>query len=165
MQIRNVFSKDHLAIDDLIIEAFGQTDEARLTGLLRDAEDLAVELVAEEQGKIIGHIALSRFQSPACWLALAPLSVRSRSRQKGVGTGLVENALDAARIAGWNTVVVLGDPRYYGRFGFSVNAAANLTSPYPLKYTGLCSLKSQTLVATAPTETLVYAKAFGALNV
>lgn len=165
MQIRNVCPDDHLAVDDLIIEAFGQTDEARLTGLLRDSEDLAVELVAEDHGEIVGHIALSRFQCPACWLALAPLSVRARARRKGIGTALVDNALQAARTAGWTTVVVLGDPRYYSRFGFSIEAAAQLTSPYPLKYTGLCALKSQFPLPPLATDTLIYAKAFGALNV
>lgn len=170
MQIRNVFPEDYSQIDDLIIEAFGQTDEARLTELLRNDEDLAVELVAEEAGQIFGHIALSRFQSPSSWLALAPLSVTTGKRRKGVGALLVTQSLEAARKAGWVYAVVLGDPKFYSRFGFSVEAASSLNSPYPLKYTGLCRLQPQHRVPGAatgalPNEKLIYAKAFSELGV
>ena len=55
---------------------------------------------------------------------------RSTQQRRGVGSGLIRAALGQAQAAGYRAVVVLGDPAYYSRFGFSVAAAAGVRCPY-----------------------------------
>jgi putative acetyltransferase len=52
-------------------------------------------------------------------LALAPLAVRPDFQNQGIGSALVREGLEAARLLGHRIVIVVGDPAYYGRFGFS----------------------------------------------
>ncbi|MCT8159645.1 GNAT family N-acetyltransferase [Pseudoruegeria sp. SHC-113] len=141
MEIRATTPDDYAAIDDVIIEAFGQVDEARLVDMLRRDRAVALELVAEvtrpNGPEIVGHILFSRFAEPAGWLALAPVSVKPSRHRQGIGGKLIASGCAAAQEAGYAAVVVLGSPKLYGRHGFSVKQAAGLTSPYPLEYTGL----------------------------
>lgn len=111
------------AIAALIGAAFGGTDEARLVDALRDAGDLAVSLVAQAGGAVVGHVALSPLGAAAPAWALAPLAVHPAMQRRGIGAALV----GAARAAVDGTVVVLGDPGFYGPLGF---APADLASPY-----------------------------------
>lgn len=124
VRLRRERAGDEAAIAALTERAFGGPDEARLIAALRRDGDLAVSLVAECHGAILGHVALSPLKADGPAFSLAPLSVHPAVRRRGIGTALVRAALDAA--AG-HTVVVLGDPAYYTRFGF---AAADLASPY-----------------------------------
>lgn len=123
-------------IGDFITEAFLTAEhadgtEAALSRHLRVAPHRALpglEFAAWDGDKLVGHILLSRTgvalengeqtgQSlPA--VLLAPLSVKLSHRRRGVGAALCRRAIDAARDAGERVVVVLGDPAYYGRFGF-----------------------------------------------
>jgi putative acetyltransferase len=64
-------------------------------------------------------------------LALAPLSVAPARQRTGVGSALVREALQRATAEGaWRAVFVLGEPRYYERFGFSAAAASGFASSY-----------------------------------
>jgi putative acetyltransferase len=63
-------------------------------------------------------------------LALAPVGVRPAWQGLGIGTMLVKAGLFEARERGHTRVLVLGEPAYYGRFGFSAALAEGLTSPY-----------------------------------
>lgn len=123
-RLRAEAPQDHAGIEALLIRAFGGTDEARLVATLRHQGDLAVSLVAEAQGTIIGHIVLSPLAADRPAYALAPLAVHPALHARGIGTALVEAAL---QVAGDHAIVVLGDPAYYSRFGFE---AAELDSPY-----------------------------------
>jgi putative acetyltransferase len=80
-------------------------------------------LVAEEDGKLVGHIMLTEtFVTTATSkfgaLLLAPLSVALQYRKRGIGSALVEQSLQLARNMGYLAVFVVGDPEFYGRFGF-----------------------------------------------
>jgi putative acetyltransferase len=80
-------------------------------------------LVAEDEGRLIGHIMLTRLSvaaanGPRPALLLAPLSVALERRGAGVGTQLAHEALRRATAQGHKAVFVVGDPGYYGRFGF-----------------------------------------------
>ncbi|SLN66182.1 hypothetical protein PSA7680_03498 [Pseudoruegeria aquimaris] len=161
MRIRPATPDDYPAIDDLVIEAFGQVDEARLCDMLRRDRAVALELVAQEGDALLGHILFSRFTAPAGWLALAPVSVRPGRQGKGIGGALIREGLAQAAAEGWTAAVVLGNPRLYGRFGFSVAQAGNLTSPYPLEYTGLRWLGEP---GGAPALELKYPDAFARLE-
>lgn len=114
------------ALGPLLGAAFGGPDEARILAALRRDGDLALSLVAEAAGTLLGHVALSplRGDLPGA-VALAPLAVAPRAQRRGIGSALVRAALDRA---GEATVVVLGDPGYYGRFGF--RPVADWDSPY-----------------------------------
>ena len=63
---------------------------------------------------------------------LAPLAVAKESHKLGVGTALVEQGLKDLKDSGVSLVFVLGDPKYYSRFGFQVAAPHQLKPPYQL---------------------------------
>jgi putative acetyltransferase len=159
VSIRHARASDHDGIDAVLRAAFGRADEAELTRRLRAAEDVLFELVAEDDG-VVGHILMSRLwaDSPGLYAALAPLSVRPERQRSGLGQALVTAALDAARDFGCLGVLVLGDPAYYGRFGFTAEHARTVESPYR----GLAAFQALPLeeFAFARPLTTVYPDAF-----
>ena len=130
MPIRDETEADHAAVARLHGLAFGGDAEARLVDALRRSGAAAVSLVAESGGVVVGHVLLSKLDAPEGALALAPLAVLPDRQRRGVGSALVRAALARAREGGWAAVFVLGDPAYYGRFGFSADAARGYASPY-----------------------------------
>lgn len=134
--IRSEAPADAAAIDALLRAAFGGPGEAVLVERLRAAGALPLALVAVDAvGDVVGHVAFSPLPiatgaGTVDALALAPLAVRPDRQRRGVGTLLVRAALDRLRTAGAPLVVVLGDPAYYGRFGFRAEAAAGIRCPY-----------------------------------
>ncbi|QEL15243.1 GNAT family N-acetyltransferase [Limnoglobus roseus] len=106
--------------------------EARLVDLLRDAGRLSVSLVAEAGGTIVGHVAFSPVTTAtgATGAGLAPLAVVEGHRRRGVAAELVRAGLEACRDAGFGWAVVLGEPAYYGRFGFRPAPDFGLSDEY-----------------------------------
>lgn len=130
MDIRAEQPEDTAAIGDVVIAAFGRPDEARLVDELRTDGDIAASLVAVLDSKIIGHVLLSKMQAPFHAVALAPLAVHPAYQGQRVGGALMRTAIARARLLGAEAIFVLGDPAYYSRFGFHVEAASGFTSPY-----------------------------------
>jgi putative acetyltransferase len=130
--IRDARVDDQDAIYRLLCDAFGRCAEADLVEALRDCGALAVSLVAEHEGELVGYIALPRLRSPKFGLALAPLAVAAAHRGKGIGSRLIKEGLNRARDAGNEIVFVLGEPDYYARQGFSLEAG----QPFPCAYAG-----------------------------
>jgi predicted N-acetyltransferase YhbS len=104
-------------------------DEQNFVDRLRASEGYIPELalVAEEQGKIVGHIMLSKTYiltgtSRVEALLLAPLSVELSHRCQGVGSKLVQESFRLAKQMGFQSIFVVGNPKYYGRFGFRSTA-------------------------------------------
>ncbi|HSV04000.1 MAG TPA: N-acetyltransferase [Phenylobacterium sp.] len=130
--IRYAAAGDHAAISELVAQAFGRPDEARLVEGLRTDEDAMFELVAEESGEFVGHIMFSRLWADRdeLYAALAPLAVRPEHQRKGLGAALVRAGLERAPQFGAFGVLVLGDPAYYGRFGFTAATAAQVHGPW-----------------------------------
>jgi putative acetyltransferase len=130
--IRYVRPDDNQAIFAAVQAAFGQADEARLVERLRTEQDSMFELAAEEAGEVVGHVMFSRLWADRTGLyaALAPLAVRPDLQRTGVGSALVRAGLANAREFGVSGVLVLGDPAYYPRFGFSAEAAARVRAPW-----------------------------------
>ena len=106
---------DWAAIGDLLRAAFGGGEEAALVAALRRDGDLDLSLVAHHQGTILGHVALSPVAAPFPALALAPVAILPAMQKRGLGGALIR-AAQALRPD--HTIIVLGDPAYYGRFGF-----------------------------------------------
>lgn len=81
-------------------------------------------LVAEEQGRIVGHILLTKYAVKLATgaeqelLLIAPLAVALEYRSKGVGAALMNEGLRRAKELGYKAALLIGDPAYYARFGF-----------------------------------------------
>ena len=99
----------------------GERNEHLLAAALRQAGGLAVSLVADLEGEIIGHIAFSPItinDHASTWYSLAPVSVVRRYQLKGIGTALINQGLDRLRSLGAGGCILVGHPSYYPRFGF-----------------------------------------------
>lgn len=107
-----------------------QNVEADLVDGLVAEGDCALSLVAELDGRIVGHIAFSPMQADFPALGLAPLSVDPAFQRKGIGTALVWESLDRLKGSPWRAIFVLGDTAYYRRFGFDPALAAGFDCPY-----------------------------------
>jgi predicted N-acetyltransferase YhbS len=95
--------------------------EAAIVDAVRKAGALTISLVAVEGQEIVGHVAFSAVTidaRPGAWFGLGPVSVRPDRQGAGIGTALIESGLARLRATGAEGCVVLGDPRYYARFGF-----------------------------------------------
>lgn len=129
--IRKETAADIEAIDQLTRDAFlhaAHTDhtEQFIVKGLRDAGALSVSLVAELDGELIGHAAASPVtigDGTPRWFGLGPVSVAPSHQQQGVGSELIKRLLDDLRQRGAAGCVVLGEPAYYGRFGFQADGA------------------------------------------
>jgi putative acetyltransferase len=161
--IRIATPSDRKRISDLVERAFGQPDEARLVEQLVDDEDVILELVAERDGELVGHILFSRLVvedgiARFAAAALAPLSVEPAAQRTGVGSALVEAGHRALLATGERLSIVVGDPLYYGRFGFTHARAAGFDSTYQ------CEAMQALAWGEAPLRgRLYYAPAFAAL--
>lgn len=130
--IRNAGAADAASISALHTAAFGGPVEARLVAALHNSPDAIFSRVAEARDVVAGHVLLSRLNTPPRSLALAPLAVLPTMQGSGIGSLLVIDSLELAANACWHAIFVLGDPRYYRRFGFSAEAALG----YECKYAG-----------------------------
>jgi len=126
---------DHSSIREVHRRAFGREDEGRLVDALRDGGFARLSLVAEQDGRVVGHILFSelaivmdRGSLPA--LSLAPLAVVPEHERRGLGSMLVREGLRLCGNSGHRIVIVLGHPEYYPRFGFSAKLAQPLESHY-----------------------------------
>ncbi len=135
ISIRTSTPRDRDAIRLVEEHAFGQPVEAGLVDALVSGGDAVTELVAEEDGQVVGHILFSRLfveadgaKFPA--VALAPLAVEPSFHGTGIGGALVRKAHVRLKEAGETLSVVLGDPEYYGRFGYDHQRAAGFDSDY-----------------------------------
>lgn len=155
--IREARAEDKLGISILLDTAFEGQFEAVLVEELRANGDMALELVAFDKGALVGYVAFSKLMEPAGWIALAPMAVRYDRRERGIGTQLVLEGLDLLRQRHVPAIVVLGDPEFYGRFGFSLSAAEHLRSGYPEENFMLYPLAAGLAGSTADVE---YARAF-----
>jgi putative acetyltransferase len=138
MLIRPETPADIPAIYALNQQAFdGRTAEPDLVDALRREPDFIppLSLVAEEDGRILGHILFSPIHiqtaaGPLPAISLAPLAVLPEFQRRGIGSALVHHGPAECRRLGHAIVIVLGHPAYYPRFGFSPQLARALESPY-----------------------------------
>ena len=126
---------DDPAIAATITAAFAGASETALVNALRHDGDMILELVAQMDDQLIGHIAYSRLSvtSASASLnatALAPLSVFPSHQHRGVGSALIKASITHLKRQGVELAVVLGHPNYYVRFGFSNLLARLLDAPY-----------------------------------
>jgi len=163
--IRPEETGDETAIRLLLVNAFGGEAQAKLVDDLRSAGDVVLSLVAERDGEIRGHIFFSRLlvrNGPETFpaVALAPLGVHPAHQREGIGAALVGDAHARLLAEGEGLSIVLGEPAYYGRFGYSRERAAGFESAYQGEY-----LQALAWDHAAPTTgRLDYAPAFADLS-
>ena len=127
MDIRLEQPADSDAIRALTTEAFATAPhssgtEAAIVDGLRAAGALTLSLVAIEGDELVGHVAFSTVTIDGAergWVGLGPVSVRPGRQRGGIGSGLIRESLRRLREMGAGGCVLLGDPAYYGRFGFA----------------------------------------------
>jgi putative acetyltransferase len=126
LAIRPETAADFRAIDTVVQEAFGSRVEVDLVHGIRGSQNYVPELalVAERDGKIIGHTMLSYValddagQRRHRVLSLSPLAVLPDAQQQGIGSALIAEAVRRADERAEPLIVLEGSPEYYARFGF-----------------------------------------------
>jgi len=126
MIVRNETVADIEAISEVTIAAFetlaiSQHTEQFIIAALRAAQALTVSLVAEVEGRVVGHIAFSPVTisdgSPN-WYGLGPVSVLPECQGRGIGSALIQEGISRLKDLGARGCCLVGHPEYYRRFGF-----------------------------------------------
>ncbi|MEM9840090.1 MAG: N-acetyltransferase [Pseudomonadota bacterium] len=160
-EIRPYEESDENSVTDLLITSFDTDAEANLVKWLRSGGDAVIELVAESEETILGYIMLSAMKHPEGTLGLAPIATDPKFERNGIASTLIESALALAAANDWKAVFVLGDLKFYDRFGFSAEAAEHFRSPYSGEHFGLAWLDDD---VTLDGDRADYADAFAKLG-
>ena len=135
--LRTETPPDHAAVRRVHEGAFATAAEAKLTDLLRMSNSFVPELsiVAEIDGELVGHVILTHATiegrpDVTDFLVLGPIGVLPEKQKMGVGSALMNDALQRASSAGFRAVALIGHPTYYSRFGFLPGARFGLRSTY-----------------------------------
>ncbi|MBB1634408.1 GNAT family N-acetyltransferase [Cupriavidus sp. UME77] len=164
LTIRPETPADIAAIERLTAAAFQSAPhtshtEHVIVNALRRAGQLSVSLVARDGADMVGHVALSPVSitdGTTGWYGLGPISVVPERQGQGIGAQLMACALDALRGLGAAGCVVLGDPAFYGRFGFMAQSELMLPG-VPAEY-----FQSLSFQGSRPAGTVRYHEAFDA---
>jgi putative acetyltransferase len=135
--IRPEREKDYPKIREVNDLAFGQENEGILIKKLRQTEKFIRELslVAELDDEVVGHIlfypvvirsAPLKFQT----LSLGPMAVSPEYQRQGIGSQMVKEGLETAKTLGYKSVIVVGHPEYYPRFGFKPASQWKIKVPF-----------------------------------
>jgi putative acetyltransferase len=124
--IRSETDADASAISDVTVFAFmtleiSQHTEQFIIDALRAAGVLAVSLVAEMDGHVVGHIAFSPLtvsDGTRDWYGLGPVSVLPAYQRQGIGPALIQEGLSRLRERKAGGCWLVGHPGYHQRFGF-----------------------------------------------
>ncbi len=167
MDIKAATEADLPAIAKLHDAAFGTPHEGKLVADLHQGDLAAISLAAWDGPQILGHILFSPLvievdDEAVMGLALAPLAVAPAQQNRGIGTLLTKAGLVAAAQHGWQAVVVLGQPSFYQRFGFSPILAAGFETPFAGPY--LMALELSEGALSGRRGKIIYAAPFGALG-
>jgi len=126
MKIRSERRGEEAIIRDLTAEAFAPMahsdgSEPAIIDRLRREGDLTLSLVAESDGLIVGHVALSPVTIDGVhdgWFGLGPIAVRPDRQRSGIGSALVGQGHRLLEARGAVGCALIGDPGYYRRFGY-----------------------------------------------
>ncbi|MGN0063196.1 MAG: GNAT family N-acetyltransferase [Nocardioides sp.] len=136
MDVRLVSPSDRDGVERVVLDAFGEEGRPIVTVLdhLRAREDVRAELVAEDEGSVVGYVALSRAWLDARErlvdvLVLSPLAVLPDRQRQGIGAELLAAACRAGETLGAPLVFLEGDPRYYSRLGWEASAGHGIERP------------------------------------
>jgi putative acetyltransferase len=164
ISLRSEKAADIFPIEAVIVAAFLNAPhtshtEQFIVHALRKSGKLAVSLVAELEGTVVGHAAASPVSisdGATGWFGLGPISVMPEYQRRGIGSRLVSDALQALRERSASGCVVLGERDFYGRFGFRSEASLVLRD-VPAEYFQVLSFGS-----SLPRGLVTYDVAFSA---
>lgn len=162
IKIRSESASDASAIEAVTVAAFldaphASHTEHHIIDALRKAGELTVSLVAECNGEIVGHVAVSPVtisDGTSDWYGLGPISVLPEYQRRSIGSQLVAAALEALRMRGAAGCVLVGEPAFYGRFGFKAEPQLRLPGVPPEYFQALAFGPSR------PRGTVAYHAAF-----
>jgi len=168
VEIRQEEPGDFPAVYDLNTKAFKRKDEARLVDRLRlsDAFVHGLSLVAIVKNRVVGHILFSRINIENDnhkheSLALAPVAVIPEMQNKGIGNMLIHCGLNKAKELGFKSVVVLGHPDYYPRYGFVPASEWGIRPPFNAPENAFMGLELVENGLKNVTGTVRFSKEFG----
>ncbi len=148
IRVRAETPDDFSAIDVVNLSAFEGEAEAQLIGELRKSPTFIpdLSLVAELNGRIVGHVVLSRVKlvsekGESEVLALGPMSVVPSQSHRGIGSELIDAAVARAKPLCYNAIVVAGHPDYYLRFGFRPASEWGVTCNLPIPDDALTAME------------------------
>jgi putative acetyltransferase len=126
IMIRNETSKDINVITEVTVAAFKTLEISNQTEhfiieALRKAGALSLSLVAEVEGRVVGHIAFSPivlYDGTPDWYGLGPVSVLPEVQQQGIGKALIREGLSRLKEMNARGCCLVGHPGYYTKFGF-----------------------------------------------
>lgn len=130
LRIEAEHPSDAASVEALVLAAFGPGRFAKTAERLRERAGLAAGFVAREGGRVIGSVRLWNVMvgdTPA--LFLGPIAVDADARRAGLGADLVEACIAHAKASGSAGVLLVGDPPYFGRFGFVAAPEVTLAGP------------------------------------
>lgn len=167
MIIRQEKIEDHNKTYELIKEAFLSAEhrdgnEQDLVSALRKGTAFIPELsiVAEVNGELAGHILFTKAKVQSIdVLVLAPLSVKPKFQNKGIGTALVNYGHSAAVNLGYEYIMVLGSDLYYKRFGYVPAESLGVEVPENIPSRNFMAVKLNKN-AEPLSGNLIYAKEF-----
>jgi len=134
-EIRTEWPEDASAVEALVARVFGPGRFAKSAYRLREGVDPVVELsfIAIEQGILRGSVRFWPIYvgaEPA--LLLGPLAVESDQRGRGIGIALMQAGIEKARELGHRAIILVGDPPYYARVGFTPLPRGRVRFPGPV---------------------------------
>ena len=130
MRIRSEASGDVEAIGEVTAAAFRSLEisehtEQFIVEALRAAGALTVSLVAEVDGRVVGHVAFSPVtisDGTTGWYGLGPISVLPQYQRQGIGKALIREGLSRLKGMGARGCCLVGHPSYYRKLGFENTA-------------------------------------------
>jgi len=164
--IRKEAKKDYNDIFYVNKLAFGQEEESRLVNKIRNGNNFIpdLSLVAETDGKIIGHILFSKIEisgsSKFNSLALAPMAVVPEFQRKGVGSKLIEAGISKAKEFNFESIIVLGHKDYYPRFGFQKASKWNIKCPFKVPDEAFMAMELYENALNNKSGTIIYPPEF-----
>ncbi len=157
--VSQAHSSDRSDIETLLDAAFGPDRHARTAYRLRDGSSRLEELglvVRRDDGHLCGSIEFwpvdvvdteTGLATPA--VLLGPIAVSAGCRGQGVGHALMQTGISAAKASGHDTIVLVGDPGYYGRFGFTDAVTKEWALPGPYEQHRLLAIADRAVPAKA----------------
>jgi putative acetyltransferase len=136
-QVRPAESTDREQIIEVVRLAFTKDggDGAEEIDIVHQTWNLGaavtgLELVAADGDTIVGHVLGATADLNGTTVpAVAPLAVAPERHGQGIGSALMTTLIERADADGWPMVALLGDPAYYGRFGFEPSGPLGIVYP------------------------------------
>jgi len=167
MIIRTENTDDFTSVYALHKRAFGQTEEPDLVDKLRLSDRFIpdLSLVAEIDGKLVGHILFTKIfiQSEGVnkdSLALAPMAVLPKFQKEGIGKQLIKSGIEKAKALGYESIIVLGHAEYYPKFGFMPASKFAITAPWEVPDDVFMALELKDNALMSVSGLVNYAQAF-----